>query len=127
MYLLLILMQHVVAGLILTTVFQVAHEMPNLSHPVADAGKIDNVWLAHQLETTANFAPKSRLLNWYVGGLNFQVEHHLFSGICHVHYPKIAGIVEFTANEFGLKYHNYPTFYAALREHVSFLKRLGGG
>jgi linoleoyl-CoA desaturase len=77
--------------------------------------------------TTANFAPKSHLFSWYVGGLNFQVEHHLFPTICHIHYKKISKIVEDTAKEFGLPYHTTPTFWEALVQHGQHLKSLGQG
>ena len=86
---------------------------------------MENDWAVHQLYTTADFAPKSRLFSWYVGGLNFQVEHHLFPNICHVHYKKIAKIVEETAKEFNFPYHTQPTFVSALWSHSKMLWRLG--
>jgi linoleoyl-CoA desaturase len=88
-------------------------------------GKMDNNWAIHQLYTTTNFANKSRLFSWYVGGLNFQVEHHLFPNVCHVHYRKISKIVESTAKEFGLPYKAEPTFFGALKGHAKLLKELG--
>ena len=78
---------------ILATIFQTAHIMPECDYPVAnEEGTIENNWAIHQLQTTSNYAPTSRFFSWFVGGLNFQVEHHLFPNICHVHYKNISHI-----------------------------------
>lgn len=117
---------HWVTGVILATIFQLAHVVEGAEQPLEHAnGLIDNDWVVHELLTTANFAKNNRLLNWYVGGLNFQIEHHLFPHISHIHYPKIAPIVERTANEFGYSYNMKPTFRDALASHVRRLKELG--
>jgi len=86
---------------------------------------MEDSWAVHELGNTTNFAPKSRILSWFIGGLNFQIEHHLFTGICHVHYPKIAPIVKSTALAFGLPYHEQETFMKALLLHAKMLKLLG--
>ena len=80
---------------------------------------MDNSWAIHQLYTTTNFANNSRLFSWYVGGLNFQVEHHLFPGVCHVHYRKISKIVRDTAKEFNLPYNAEPTFVGIFRDDLT--------
>lgn len=117
---------HFIAGLILSVVFQLAHTVTETEHyAVEENTSLENTWAIHQLKTTANFAPRNKFLNWYIGGLNFQIEHHLFPHICHVHYPKLASIVKHTAFEFGLPYHEQPTFMAALRSHIEMLKVLG--
>ncbi len=121
------LLMHFTAGLVLTIIFQLAHTVEGTTHPVVDeTGIIARDWAVHQLETTVNFSPRNRWLSWYVGGLNFQIEHHLFPKICHVHYPKIAPIVKQTAEDFGLIYRENPTFLSALRSHIIALKRFGG-
>ncbi len=120
------LMMHLTAGVILSTVFQMAHIVEGAHQPMPNAeGNIDNAWAIHQLQTTANFARKSRFLNWFIGGLNFQIEHHLFPNICHVHYRKISGIVEETAKEFHLPYNVKPSLGQALQSHIRMLKALG--
>lgn len=120
------LLMHFIAGLVLTTVFQLAHTVEGTTHPMPDEhGNINNEWAIHQMNTTVNFATDNKLISWYVGGLNFQVEHHLFPRVCHVHYPKIAGIVKETANEFGVPYMENDTFGKALNSHLSALKRFG--
>jgi linoleoyl-CoA desaturase len=86
---------------------------------------LENAWAIHQIKTTTNFANKSRLFSWYVGGLNFQIEHHLFPNVCHVHYKRISKIVKETALEFGLPYKSEPTFIGALVGHGKLLKELG--
>lgn len=113
-------------GLVLGLVFQLAHlvEDTNIPHPKEDEN-IEESWAAHQMRTTANFARKSKLASFVCGGLNFQVEHHLFPRICHIHYPAISEIVKETAHEFGLPYHDNETFYSALKSHYYFLKKAG--
>lgn len=117
---------HFVAGIILTLVFQLAHTVEGTDHPLPNE---DNViaedWAIHQLKTTKNFSRNNRLLSWYLGGLNYQVEHHLFPKICHVHYPAISHIVKATAEEFGIPYQENPDFLTALKSHVRYLKELG--
>src|SRR5213595_1854415 len=92
---------------------------PNIHYPM------ENSWAIHQLHTTTNFANNNRILSWYVGGLNFQVEHHLFPNVCHVHYRHISKIVKATAEEFGLPYRAEATFRGALLGHAKLLKELG--
>jgi linoleoyl-CoA desaturase len=121
-----IIMLHFIAGIILAAVFQPAHVVVETNFPKQDENNsIDNNWAIHQLETTSNFAPKSRFLYWFVGGLNYQVEHHLFPNICHVHYKYLSKIVKQTAQEFGVPYHSEPTFISALGNHIRMLKKLG--
>ncbi len=122
------LLMHMIAGVMITTIFQLAHVVEGPEHfATPEDGKIDSLWIIHQLKTTANFAPKNRLITWFVGGLNFQIEHHLFPKICHIHYRKIAKIVKNTAKEFDLPYHEYSKFRMALASHLRFLKMLGRG
>jgi linoleoyl-CoA desaturase len=119
------LITHLVAGFILSCVFQPAHVMPDCEYPMPDdEGNIENNWAVHQLLTTANYANKSRIFSWYAGGLNFQIEHHLFPHICHIHYKKIAPIVRKTAEEFNLPYHSEKTVLSALASHTRMLKML---
>lgn len=119
---------HFIAGLTLALVFQTAHVVNETSFSPNEEKKsaIDR-WAAHQLQTTANFSKNSRVFSWYIGGLNYQIEHHLFPNICHIHYKKIAPIVQETAKEFGLPYHQHKSFYHALRSHFSLLNKLGKG
>jgi linoleoyl-CoA desaturase len=120
------LAMHIVMGLVLTIVFQLAHTIAGTEHPLpTDDLKIENNWAVHQMQTTANFATKNNWLSWYVGGLNYQIEHHLFPNICHVHYPAISKIVRESANEFQVPYIEFPTIGSALRAHIEALKRFG--
>lgn len=121
-------LMHVTAGIIMTVVFQLAHVVEKTDHfQPNEEGNIENVWAIHQMATTANFARKNKFISWFVGGLNFQVEHHLFPNICHVHYPEIAKIVKSTADEFDIPYLEYNTFTGALASHFKTLYRLGHG
>lgn len=117
---------HLVAGLLLACIFQLAHVMDTSEYPTAgENNKMENSWAVHQLLNTANFAPNNKLLSWYIGGLNFQIEHHLFPQICHVHYPKLSKIVEQVAKEHNVPYNVQPTFRRALLTHALMLKHLG--
>ena len=119
-------MLHLTAGIIMSTIFQMAHVVEGAQQPIPDNNNvIPNEWLVHELSTTADFAHNNHFLNWYAGGLNFQIEHHLFPNICHIHYTKIAPIVEQTAREFGFVYNLKPTFSAAFISHAKRLKELG--
>ncbi|MBS1555385.1 MAG: acyl-CoA desaturase [Bacteroidetes bacterium] len=121
-----VILMHYVAGFILAIIFQPAHVVEGTEFPVPDENNtLETNWAAHQLRTTSNFGNKSRWFTWYVGGLNFQIEHHLFPNICHVHYKNIAGIVRKTAQEFGLPYKTFSTFMDALNGHARHLKTLG--
>jgi linoleoyl-CoA desaturase len=120
------LTMHYIAGFILAIIFQPAHVIEGTEYPVADdGGNLENNWAIHQLYTTTNFGHKNRLLSWYVGGLNYQVEHHLFPNVCHVHYRALAPIVEQTAKEFGLPYKSKETFLEAVIAHGKLMKELG--
>lgn len=118
---------HLVAGTILSLIFQMAHVMEVTQFPLpSEQNVVENNWAIHQMETTCNFSTSNKFLTWYCGGLNHQVEHHLFPNICHVHYDKISKIVKETAQEFGVPYHNYPTFAMAFDSHINALKKIGG-
>lgn len=115
-----------VQGVTMGTIFQLAHcveeaEFPNPNHDM----KMDHDWATHQVITTVDFAPDNPVLNWYVGGLNFQIEHHLFPRICHVHYPDIAPIVRETCREYGLPYRVQPTLRDSIASHLRWLRRMG--
>ena len=121
-----LLCQHFVTGLTLTLVFQLAHVVPESEHPEPDSeGVIQEDWAIHQVLTTTNFAAKSQFMSWFIGGLNYQIEHHLFPNICHIHYKKLAPIVQKTATEFGITYSTSPTFFTAMKSHFLMLKKLG--
>lgn len=121
-----ILVMHYIAGFILAIVFQPAHVIEGTEYPsLNEKNIIEYNRAAHQLHTTTNFSNNSKLFSWYIGGLNFQIEHHLFPNICHVHYRKISKIVRTTAVEFGLPYKSVRTFIGALQGHLQLLKKLG--
>jgi linoleoyl-CoA desaturase len=106
-------------GLTLAAIFQLAHVMDDAAfpEPSVDPIRLENEWAIHQVETTVNYSPRNTVLNWYAGGLNYQIEHHLFPHICHVHYPRIAHIVQATCQEFGVKYNVCETYGDALASH----------
>lgn len=113
-------------GFVLSIVFQLAHTVEHTHFPQANemTGKMDDEWAVHQLKTTANFATRNKLICWWVGGLNFQVEHHLFPRISHVHYPAISKIIKKACQDFNIPYIEYPKMRLAIVSHVSHLKNL---
>ena len=124
------LLMHFIAGLILSCIFQPSHivETSGFALPVMNEEnkmQMENSWAVHEVANTTDFAPKNKFLTWFIGGLNFQIEHHLFSGICHVHYPKLSAIVRSATKDFHIPYHVEPTFFKALAGHVRMLKKLG--
>jgi len=117
---------HYTAGLILSVVFQLAHIIDDTINPSPNEnGEMENTWAIHQLFTTVNFAPKNWIVNYYTGGLNHQIEHHIFPNISHIHYDKISEIVKQTAIECSLPYFEYKTMRSAVIAHFKHLKELG--
>lgn len=112
----------VIQGITLSIVFQLAHSNEESESYVPE--QVHTEWAIHQIETTANFARKNRLLTWYVGGLNHQIEHHLFPRMCHIHLPAIAHVVEETCRDHGIRYNAHPTFRSALASHYAWLRAL---
>lgn len=122
------LCMHVVLGLTLAVVFQLAHVVEETGFVQAienDPQKIEAAWAVHQVNTTSNFARRNKIISWFTGGLNYQVEHHLFPRISHVHYPAISDIVKKTCQQFDLAYHEFPTMWKAVVSHFNFMKQLG--
>ena len=121
---------HVVLGILLSVVFQLAHAVEgmhfedSLEYSETD-DKIANEWAVHQVLTTNNFATKSIIATWFMGGLNFQVEHHLFPKISHVHYPNINPILKRTCEKYGVKYSEMPTFWSAIGSHLRWMRLMG--
>ena len=114
-------------GLTLAIVFQLAHVVEHAEFEAAgvDPVKIENEWAIHQVKTTANFAFTNKIATWFLGGLNYQIEHHLFPRISHIHYPAISRIVQDTCAQFGLNYLYFPTTCAAVVSHVRFMNQMG--
>lgn len=120
-------MHHFISGIILALATQPAHVGEDMAYfdGTENNGNMENNWAIHQIKTTANFAEKSPFITWCFGGLNYQIEHHLFPTICHVHYPEISKIVRATCAEFDLPYKSHRTFFDALVSHYGQLRRLG--
>lgn len=121
------LILHITMGLVLSVVFQLAHVVEKTSFDfVAEDNKVIAAeWAIHEVKTTADFAPQNKVISWLMGGLNFQIEHHLFPHISHVHYPALSKIIRKQCELFGLPYNYYPTMRQAIYSHVRFMKQLG--
>jgi linoleoyl-CoA desaturase len=117
----------IVTGIFIAYTFQLAHavEGPEFENIGLDDKMLETEWAVHQVKTTANFAPGSKIVSWFIGGLNYQVEHHLFPRISHIHYPQISKIVKEHCNRFGLPYHSFPTVAKAVASHIRTMKHLG--
>ena len=115
-------------GLTLSLVFQLAHVVENTEFehvPLDETKHIETAWAEYQVRTTANFAMGNRVISWFVGGLNYQIEHHLFPKVSHVHYPAISKIVIAKCREYNLPYNQYTTMTEALSSHFRMMKQLG--
>ncbi len=118
---------HVALGFTLAIIFQLAHVVEHAEFESAgiEPKLIENEWAVHQVKTTCNFAPRHQLISWFVGGLNYQIEHHLFARISHIHYPHISGIVRETCEKHDLPYNSFPTMSEAIASHFRMMKALG--
>jgi len=119
---------HIVMGLTLSVVFQLAHVVENTefeSVAIDQSKHLETAWAEHQLKTTSNFAMGSKAVSWFVGGLNFQIEHHLFPRVSHIHYPAISKIVMEKCKEYNLPYNKYDTLTEAVASHFRVMKLLG--
>ncbi|MGB1517722.1 MAG: fatty acid desaturase, partial [Crocinitomicaceae bacterium] len=117
---------HFITGLLISVVFQLAHVMPEMSFPKIDQkDSIDVNWYEHQLQSTSNFSPKSSWFSWFIGGLNYQIEHHLFPNISHVHYRNLSKIIAETAREYNLPYYVNKNFFGAVWLHLKMLRNVG--
>ncbi len=122
------LLMHAICGQVLALIFQCAHVLEETDFFIPDeSGSMENSFAIHQMRTTANFANGSTVFSWLVGGLNYQIEHHLFPNICHVHYKDISPIVKATALEYNVPYNHHVTFLDALKSHFNMLNNLGVG
>jgi linoleoyl-CoA desaturase len=116
-----------ICGIVMATVFQLAHVVEPADYPMPDAttNEMADAWAVHQVHTTVNFAPRSRIQSWLFGGLNFQTEHHLFPHISHLHYPWLSRIVEHACHRFDMPYNVHPSLFSAIASHFRQLRRLG--
>jgi linoleoyl-CoA desaturase len=115
-----------ITGFVISVVFQLAHAVEHTEFPLMGEGmKIENEWAIHQIQTTANFATRNPIVTWFCGGLNFQIEHHLFPKVSHVHYPAISRIVRDACQEYGLTYVEFPRMTTAVASHWRLLRQLG--
>lgn len=124
------LVMNAVMGMTLTMVFQLAHVVENTEFenvPLDETKHLETAWAEHQLKTTANFAMGNKIISWFVGGLNYQIEHHLFPRVSHVHYPAISKIVMEKCKEYNLPYNKYDTMSEAIASHYRVMKELGKG
>lgn len=120
------MVMHFAQGLTMGLVFQLAHVVEGTDFPAPDTGgNMEEAWADHQMRTTANFASDCPVAAFFLGGLNRQIEHHLFPKVCHIHYGKIGAIVKQTALEYNIPYIESPTFFSALKSHYRMLKKFG--
>jgi linoleoyl-CoA desaturase len=114
-------------GVVISVVFQLAHAVEPAQFPLPDqhTGRIETPWAEHQVQTTVNFARNNPVLTWFLGGLNYQIEHHLFPRISHVHYPRISRLVERACHQYRLPYNQHPSVFAAIASHSRWLREMG--
>ncbi len=120
-----IFVSHCITGIMLALIFQTAHVVEPAEFFEGETEHMKHSWVAHQLRTTCNYGMDNKILSWFLGGLNFQIEHHLFPDICHVHYPAVSKFVQQTVKEFDLPYYAFPTFFSAVSSHFKHMKEMG--
>jgi linoleoyl-CoA desaturase len=121
------LVMHITMGFKLAIVFQLAHVVEG-AHFVEAYNHdlhVEDSWAKHEVVTTANFAPTNKIINWYVGGLNYQIEHHLFPKVSHIHYPAISKFVKESCAEYNIPYNEFPTMWSAVKSHFKMMKEFG--
>jgi linoleoyl-CoA desaturase len=112
-----------VCGLFISLVFQLAHVVEINQFP--SEKKIVGDWAVHQVNTTSNFDTSNKALSWLFGGLNFQIEHHLFPKVSHIHYAEISALVKETCHDFKIAYNEYGSMFSAMASHVRYLRKMG--
>jgi linoleoyl-CoA desaturase len=115
------------AGFVLSIIFQLAHTVDDthFPNPSKSSNSMEDEWAIHQLKTTANFAMPNKFISWFTGGLNYQIEHHLFPKVSHVHYPEISKIIQKACKDYNIEYIAYPKLFTAIASHLSYLKSVG--
>ena len=84
-----------------------------------------NDWAAVQCQTSVNWSSGSWFWNHFSGGLNHQIEHHLFPSICHTNYYYIQDIVEDTCREYNVPYRSESNLFVAIKKMLLHLKVMG--
>jgi len=115
----------IITGYVFVLMFGVNHLTEDCSFPDGTLAVDKRDWAVLQVMTSSNFANNSRFWTFISGGLNYQIEHHLFPGMNHTHLSSISPIVRQTCQEFGVPYQSFPTFWAALYSYYAHLKNLG--
>jgi linoleoyl-CoA desaturase len=116
------LVMNFTAGYLLAFNFMAPHNFEE-THYTVPPGEDNISWSAHQLYTTANFSTWNKPLEYFIGGLNFQIEHHLFPQICSIHYPDISPIVKAVAFKYNLPYYEKRNFLSLVSSHFKRLRK----
>ncbi len=119
------LIGHFINGLFLALIFVTGHLTENTMYPEVENNIVDNNWSSHVIQTTGDYAVTVPFMQWFVGGINLHVAHHLFPRVCHVHYKKISPVIKNVAQKHGIEYREIPGFFEALKSHFMLLKKLG--
>lgn len=121
------LVVNLVSGVVLALVFQMAHVVEDAGFPMPDekTHKMEETWVLHQFQTTADFSTRSRIMTWFTGGLNFQLEHHLFPKISHIHYPALHKVIKDLCKKYDVRMIEYPNIFKALKSHIMYLRMVG--
>jgi linoleoyl-CoA desaturase len=116
-------------GLLLATMFQLAHCAQLAEFPAIDTARRGPDFIAHQLRTTVDVHCRTKLgaraLHWLMGGLDYQIEHHLAPRLPHTVYPLVAKRLRRACTECHLTLHSHATPWQAVRSHARWLKAMG--
>ena len=108
-----------ITSLVIENIFIVNHIQPSLHSHNSEIH-----WSINQIKTSCNWSSNSRFFNWFTGGLNNQIEHHLFPTMNPYLYTRISPIVKNTCKKHHIPYNDFPTFWDAWISMIKFIHRL---
>jgi len=116
----LLFVTNLVSSLIFSLQFVVNHEVDTIIDDKPHKSVVD--FGQFQVEESFTFCPDSWFALEFSGGLNTQIEHHLFPGIHYSHYRAISKIVRANCAKFDIPYQHSTTWWGAVTKHYNLLK-----
>jgi len=111
-----------VGGYYLAFFFIISHNFEGVHMFDKSSAKSTQSFLYKQVASSSNVG--GSFLCFINGGLNYQIEHHLFPRIQHTHYPTIAPVVREFCLARNIPYRHFPTVSENLRSCVAHLAKM---
>lgn len=112
---------HLLLSLFLTLTFFISHHVMETQYYEVENNKLNISWVEQQIASTLDFHAESKVANFFFGGFNAHVAHHLFPEVCHIHYPVLTKLIKESLNNHKVKYKSL-SFGRAISSHFSLLK-----